>query len=353
MIGRRRPKLEGWSQLTAQTQFRDLLKIHVAPSLRSHGFAGSGQDFSRLMGHEWAVLNVQRDRYSTASEVRFTVNLGVACPYVLAEDDIASDKAPPEVQCQHRLRIGQVLDPRRDTWWTVRAGTTSVELEVLGSTISGHVVDVAIPTLERMADHESILASTRGASGFDGLAPFDMDVIGPILRAVGPPERFAAYLAAIDAAPSIVDTSAIYFDFRRRPGKVGTAKAIERLASSNWDHRAEALRALSAAVPNDDLLLAMRPSLVDPDRYVREAAVGSLARLGDVVSLDRMVSMVDDEPARRTACAAATAVSILAPQLTGDQRHSALAAMRRRHDRAVGHDRQILADRIGVLEASG
>jgi hypothetical protein len=353
MIGRRRPKLEGWSQLTAQTQFRDLLKIHVAPSLRRHGLTGSGQDFSRLMGHDWAVLNVQRDRYSTADEVRFTINLGVACPYVLAEDDIASDNAPPEVLCQFRLRIGQVLVSRRDTWWSVRAGMSAVELEVLGSTLSRHLVDVAIPALERMADHEAILASTRGGSGFDKLAPFDMDVIGPILRSVGPPERFAAYLAAIDAVPTIPDTYALYFDFRRRPGKAGTAKAVERLASPNRDRRAEALRVLSAAGPNVDLLLAMRPSLGDPDPYVRDAAVGSLARLGDIASLDRMVSMIDDDPARRTACAAATAVSILAPRLTGEQRALGLAAMRRRHARAVGHDRPILALRIAVLETSG
>lgn len=338
--------------MTAQTQLRDLLRIHVAPAIRDRGFAGSGQDFSKRMGHDWAVIDVQKHRYSTADEVRFTINLGVACPFVLAEEGLTpAGKAPPEVLCQYRLRIGQLLPSRQDTWWTVRSTMIAVETEVLGSTIVDTLLDVAIPALERI-DHEAIVGSQALGDRFDDLTPAAMDVVGPILRSIGQPARFAAYLAAIDAIPPVIDLDSDGVRPRRRTGPAAIATAIRRLASPSWETRVGALSELSNATPTEDLLVAVRPSMGDDHPYVRKAAVGALASLEDLSSIDMMVSMIEDDPSRTAACAAAVAASVLAPRLSSEERSRCVGAVRHRHAHAVGHERPILRSLIRTFAAS-
>ena len=98
---------------TAQAGLHDLLREHVGPTLRERGFAGSGQDFYRRIDGNWAAVNVQRDRHSTAEEVRFTVNLGTASTEVRLEDGFSPDEPAREVDCHWRTRIGSLLPGRR------------------------------------------------------------------------------------------------------------------------------------------------------------------------------------------------------------------------------------------------
>jgi hypothetical protein len=227
---------------------------------------------------------------------------------------------------------------------------TAVEAEVLGSTLSGYLVDVAIPALVRMADHQAILRTYAPDGSFEDLAPHDMDVIGPILRRMGPAPRFASYLATLDASSPVTSLYDIGFESRQRLGPAGTAKAIARLESTRSEPTVSAVMGLSNATADGAVLAAVRPLLDDPNPHLRKAAVGTLARLGDIGSLDRMVSMIDGDPSRTAACQAALAASMLSPRLSAEQRSRSAAAIIRRHARAVGHERPILRSLAAAFE---
>src|SRR5262245_21823215 len=340
--------------MTAQDRFREVLRSSLAPALRDHGFAGSGQDFSRRFGHEWAVVNVQRSRSSSADEVHFTVNLGVACPAALAEDGIPEDVAPPEVLCHSRVRIGQLLPGGRDTWWTIGSATSERDATSLGATLTALVAAYILPALEQMADHEAILAAAGAAPPFVGLHQATMDIAGPILRAISDEARFTAYLAALDDAEPALSLYSFHSVANRRPSSAAIDQALRKLATSGrLEPRYAALELLSRASPDDRIVAAVRDVLDDADPRVRRAAALAIGRLRDDDSALVLARLIDADPARDVACAAAIAASALRPTMSATDRAVVARAIDLRRARAVGHDRPLLNHVAGVFEAAG
>ena len=184
---------------TAQVVLRDLLRTFVAPVLREHGYTASGQDFHRRIDGNWASINVQRDRHSTADEVRFTVNLGTASTAVRIEDGFTPDEPRPRrPTCHWRIRFATVLPRRRDTWWTVRSTMGAASIETLGRTLAGEITERALPILAAMARDEAILGNVLAGELRPGLSPAQMDVVGPILRRIGPPARLSGSSQILD-----------------------------------------------------------------------------------------------------------------------------------------------------------
>jgi hypothetical protein len=322
--------------------------------LREHGFAGSGQDFHRRIDGNWAAINVQRARYSTADDVGFTVNLGTASTAVRVEEGFAADDPAREIDCHWRLRIGALLPGGQDTWWTVRSGMLAVETEILGTTLAGHLVELAIPELERMAPDEAILATVLDGEPRPGLPPATMDVVGPILRRIGPPERFARWLAILDEPADGESAAALYSLMDalapRRMGEKRIQQRLERLSSVGFEPRQQAIMDLGSAPADDRIIGAVKPALDDGDWRIRFAAAEALGRLGHAPSAPRLASMVRDEPVRMAAVHAAFALVRLDPSLDAVQRADDRSAIRERHQRAVGHDRAALAHVLRSLE---
>jgi hypothetical protein len=327
----------------------------VAPVLRERGFSGSGQDFHRRIDGNWAAVNIQRDRYSTAEDVRFTVNLGTASTAVRIEDGIAPDEPAREIDCHWRTRIGTLLPSHRDTWWSVRATGSDTETERLGQTLADHLSVLAVPWLEAMASDEAILATVLDGEPRAGLSSADMDVVGPILRRLGPPERFARWLAILDEPAEGQAAVAIYALFDDYPTARMGAKRIEqrleKLNAAGFERRQQALIDLGFAPPDERIVRAVRPCLDDGDWRIRFAAAQALGRLGDTASAPRLAAMVRHEPVRSAAVHAAVALVRLDRALDAAARAELRAAIADRRERAVGHDRAALSHVRRSLES--
>ena len=132
----------------AQILFGSLLRDHIAPVLRGEGLKGSGSTF-RLKGDGvWGVINFQRRRrYSTADEIRFTVNVSVASERLRHMTYGWHEGAPPsEENCALRQRIGFMLPDRPPAdWWWILDGTT--DLDQLSADIAGYLIAAAVPFL--------------------------------------------------------------------------------------------------------------------------------------------------------------------------------------------------------------
>lgn len=336
---------------TSQGVLASMLREHVAPTLRRSGFSGSGQDFHRRIDGNWAAINVQRDRYSTAGELRFTINLGTASTAVRMEDGHAADDPAREIECHWRIRIGSLLPSGGDTWWTVRAGMRAGDAEALGETIARHLAEHGIPALERMASDEAILGTYLDGEPEPGLEFAAMDVIGPILRRIGPQERFERLLAVLDADGAALQLYTLLDDIGPRMGPARTGKALQRLEANRFEPRQQALLDLGFAQTSPAIVGAVRPALGDSDWRIRFAAAQALGRLGDVGSVPELVSIVVRDPVRTAAIHAAFALLRLAPQLPATERERVRSAITERRDRAVGHDRSALSEILRRIEA--
>ena len=140
--------------VTAQELFKVMLRDRIAPALRGLGLKGSGQEFILPSATHWALLGSQRDRYSDARGLRFTVNVNViergvwtrahaAHPWIGPKPrSIVSGYALRDSELPgfwHR-RIGQLMG-RDDHWWSVdtRTDTEALAGEVV-NTIASHVL---------------------------------------------------------------------------------------------------------------------------------------------------------------------------------------------------------------------
>ena len=113
--------------VTAQVVYATMLRTEIAPRLRTLGFKGSGAVYVLPDDERWLMVGFQKDYYSRADCVRFTVNLTVA-------DKATWDKArledpslgvrpsgnsayPPY---SNVIRLGNLMPPMgNDRWWEV------------------------------------------------------------------------------------------------------------------------------------------------------------------------------------------------------------------------------------------
>lgn len=125
--------------VTAQDKFSEMLREEVAPALRRLGAKGSGSNFVLPDPDYFLLLAFQKDRYSTADTVSFTVNLAAVNRREWEEgwqpwwgkEPTATTFAP----VGRHTRLGLLMPQQRDIWWevTVQADTKSLAAEVVAA----------------------------------------------------------------------------------------------------------------------------------------------------------------------------------------------------------------------------
>jgi hypothetical protein len=146
--------------VTAQEEFKALMKDHIGPRLRDLGWRGSGANWLRPHRTQWVLLGWQKSRDSTAASVEFTGNLSVVAKDAWDAENVPHGRRPerPSPTTSWMVgwerRIGQLIPGTAgDRWWFVRPGD---DLEAIAGEVVGAVTTYAIPAIERvLADAES------------------------------------------------------------------------------------------------------------------------------------------------------------------------------------------------------
>jgi hypothetical protein len=143
----------GPEMATAQAKFKELLAGDVASWLKASDFKRRDSTFRRRRDGAWQIVNFQRSQYSDASDVSFTVNLGVSLDVLHDEPPWGSRGWPLEYECDFRQRIG-ALHTGEDHWWRVRPlrPTHRVVNDVLAA------LDKGLVWLDLHADPQALLA---------------------------------------------------------------------------------------------------------------------------------------------------------------------------------------------------
>jgi hypothetical protein len=110
----------------AQDNFMRMLRERIAPALLAAGLKGSGREYLLPSTTHWIQLGFQGSTANTSTRVTFTVNCKVVRKDVWAamyEERPHIGRAPkPNVHAgtfEWMQRIGQLMPPRRDTWWSL------------------------------------------------------------------------------------------------------------------------------------------------------------------------------------------------------------------------------------------
>jgi len=190
----------------------DVIRTYVVPVMKDAGFRKFGRSWYADDGQAVRMLNVQGSSWNSPESACFTVNLGIWFEEAakLAGAPSIKNRRPPEYQCTVRERIGFLLDPPGDMWWTI-AGPTDVP--VAGESVSSAIAGASLPWLDEVADPRSAIARLRvgGHSPVDSiaiaLALGDRDLASQLYtewaakRAPGLGEQVDEWAAAHDLVP--------------------------------------------------------------------------------------------------------------------------------------------------------
>jgi len=170
--------------MTAQDAMKLFVAEELQPALKARVFQKRAFTFYRRVERNYAIIQLQKSRSSSAQVVEFTINVGVFSTRVHAALDEVTwvpevKGVPTEPDCQLRRRIGFLAPERRDLWWAI--GPTT-DRGSLGCAIRTVLESHALPFLESCTTDEGLrdywLASFGSAP--EGLA------LAVLLRDIGP-----------------------------------------------------------------------------------------------------------------------------------------------------------------------
>ena len=142
------------SETPAKKLVDEVVKRSIQPRLKADGYRKKARTFFReLDGGVYQIANVQLNKWNTAQEATFTINLGVYFPSVVAIYWQPEITPPPrECECTVRARIGNLLDEPDDHWWTV---TPRTDLDSLAAEVDAVWAKCGRPWLEKHSGLEA------------------------------------------------------------------------------------------------------------------------------------------------------------------------------------------------------
>jgi hypothetical protein len=109
----------------AQEKFNNVVKEGIAPILKKNNFKKKGLNFYKTLGDIGHAIKIQKDKWNSKDEVRFTINIGIfSKPYWFAEYNYDNEVSHPTFPQEHisiiRKRIGDIKYGY-DYWYEVES----------------------------------------------------------------------------------------------------------------------------------------------------------------------------------------------------------------------------------------
>lgn len=97
----------------------------ISDLLISHGFKKSGQyyQYNPKDSDNIAIINLQKSRDSSSSNIIFTFNIGIHFKNIFYLNTGEVIKKPIINDCQWKIRIGKLMPINKDYWWNIDNST--------------------------------------------------------------------------------------------------------------------------------------------------------------------------------------------------------------------------------------
>jgi len=209
----------------AQSQFSDALTRVFAPALRQAGFSRKGKTFYLQEQSNWGLVDFQKSTKSTADQVLFTLNLGVASSRLLRFYAAGQEVGQPALdQCHWRQRIGALLPRAEDKWWPI--GATS-DLDSVTHEVGDLLIHSGIPTIR-----ENIGDDRLRDMWLSGVSPGLTDIqrlmhLTVLLQAIGPADQLDVILQELQRVSAGKPTAPLVKSHIRQLREAGTKATLD------------------------------------------------------------------------------------------------------------------------------
>ena len=149
---------------TPQDIIKEMLSILHQSFLKTEGFRKTGKNWIRH-GKWPQAINIQLGKYNSSTDARFTINLGISVGelHTLAERMPFSGN-PIEPDCDLRRRIGELIPPGLDKWWSVTGESSAGQL---AKEVHADLSEYAMPWFNKMNNFETLAEEfSKGSDRF-------------------------------------------------------------------------------------------------------------------------------------------------------------------------------------------
>lgn len=138
-------------QTEVNGKFKSLISS-LDSSLKNQGFKKRSNSFYLQVSGNWGIVNFQKSTKSTRNKIEFTVNFGIASTRILKKS-LGTQARPDIWDCQWQVRLGHLLEAKRDLWWTIDLETP---IDQLSRQFQEYIFNYGIPELLKYIDDTSL-----------------------------------------------------------------------------------------------------------------------------------------------------------------------------------------------------
>lgn len=134
--------------------FNEMISMVMSPSLKKWGYTKVRNSFYLPSEGNWGIIDFQKSQKSDSSQIKFTVNIGIASRRILNFLGFEEKNKKPNIwDSQFMVRLGHLLPENSDIWWTIDQETT---IEELGLFTVDLVIKYALPAIQEHLSDESL-----------------------------------------------------------------------------------------------------------------------------------------------------------------------------------------------------
>ena len=171
----------------------------LAKRLALEGYVGNGDRLTLKVSEAVIVFELQQDLKNSSKElVRFTVNAGISLDALrVFFSGEPSESSVSTEQCHWRSRLGRLMPPPSDVWWTIN---NDEEAESRCGEIVSIIRDIAFPQIKTLAVVETFVQLWQSGRG-QGLTEYERRIsLARLLTALGRKSEAREALEAFEAA---------------------------------------------------------------------------------------------------------------------------------------------------------
>lgn len=179
--------------LELKSKYKQLI-TGVSPTLKDHGYKRRNSAFSIQNSGNWGIINFQKSTKSTADQIIFTVNLGIASSRLSNFFGVIyPDYGPNIYDCHWRKRLGRLIEAN-DKWWSIDCGSS---IDEFGESISNYLLSSAIPEIAKYID-DQMLRDLWLSGKSPSLSEFQRLIhLSVFLKEIGPLELLESTLSKL------------------------------------------------------------------------------------------------------------------------------------------------------------
>lgn len=179
--------------------YKSLISDVVYPVLKDHEFRLDKESLFSENEEIITLVGFQKSSKSTKDSFVFTINIGFLVKRISLFKRGSVTQQPEPDDCHWKMRIGFLLDDRKDKWWTL---SNEADFSALSGELKGIVAERVLPLLKNYSSVDSFINFWLSGKA-QGITDFERMInLSVLLKQAGRTEDLKSVIEQLNNIPN-------------------------------------------------------------------------------------------------------------------------------------------------------